>query len=239
MKILNNQKGAITIITLVSILFMVSFLVSSYVIISNKSKEQQEMVEETRRIYESASTMEEIYNSYFDSSELIPIYTVEQLLSIGSDKVITISQNNGKIYTFSKDANYILMNDLEFSAEDWTDLIGVDEDGNPIDWVPIGEVIKDDIDGFTGNFEGNGYKITVTDLEGVTHECNSENEYYYYRNIDIKIKQTETFDSTGEFEVIVTHSVRRGNYYNIYKRCISRGRRSDTYISKSKLILEM
>ncbi len=207
MKSVKKENGAITIITLVSILFIVSFLTSSYILISNKVKAQKDMINQTREIYESPLTMEDIYNSYFNTDEIIPIYTVEQLLSIGTNKLKTIPQNDGKIYRFSKDATYILMNDLEFNTSEWKELIGTDEEGNPKEWVPIGEIVKNKTDEFIGNFEGNGHNIVVTDLNNKIHQCNSNNEYYYYRTLEIKIGKTGEFRNTGEFQVKVNHTI--------------------------------
>lgn len=153
MKKLESQKGAITIITLVSILFMVSFLISSYILVANKSREQQEMVEETRKIYESKSTMEEIYNSYLSNEEIIPIYTIEQLLKIGSDETIQIEQANGKLYQFTNQATYVLMNDLDYTGE-----------------LLISE-------SFTGNLEDNGHAITLINGSGETCICNNSNNF--------------------------------------------------------------
>lgn len=201
MKKIKEQKGAITVITLVSILFMVSFLISSFIFISNKSRAQKEMVAEIRKIYESKATMEEIYNSFTTTADTIPIYTVEQLLSIGSEKTIAIAEDDGKIYNFSKNANYELMNDLSFNTANWTEILGEGKE-----WTPIGEVVKDNIGGFTGTFEGNNYTISVTDLNGILHECNNENSYYYYRNINIIIGSTEKFNETGEFSLTVEHN---------------------------------
>lgn len=162
MKKLKSEKGAITIIVLVSVLFFVSFLISSYVIIANKVQTQKEIIAETKKIYEPKSSMEEIYNSYFSNDEIVPIYTVEQLLSIGEEtKQISI---NGKIYTFTNTSSYILKNDLEFSAIDL---------GLTTDWIAIGS----DNSTFDGNFEGNGYTITVTNLDGTKDVYSEENSY--------------------------------------------------------------
>ena len=48
----------------------------------------------------------------------IPISTADQLLKIGSDEQITI---NGNTYTFSRDAEYILQNDISFCIQDYID----------------------------------------------------------------------------------------------------------------------
>lgn len=166
MKNVKSEKGAITILVLASVLFMVSFLISAYVIIANKVQTQKEIIADTKIVYESNLSMEETYNLYFSNDEIIPIYTVSQLLSIGTEKCITI---NGKIYTFSNDASYLLASDLEFSST---------ED----DWIPIGNIEKN---GFTGYFNGNGHTITVTDLDGTTHIYSDKNSYGGLCNLTI------------------------------------------------------
>ena len=149
--ILKNENGGITILVLVSILFMISFLITSYVITANKVQTQKEIIQETRKIYESQRSMEEIYNSYFDQYGIIPIYTAEQLMSIGSNELICISEANGKYYTFSNDAIYILMNDIECEQD---------------------EISKS----FEGKLEDNNHIITIinNDEECI---CNRENNF--------------------------------------------------------------
>lgn len=163
MKKLKSEKGVITLITLVTVLFMLSFLISSYVIVSNKVKTEKEMVSETKKIYEPTARMEEIYNSYFSNDDIIPIYTVEQLLSIGSGENISI---NGKIYTFGEDNTYVLKNSLEFDVDNWQNKL------NNNDWVPIGNT--------DCKFEGNGHTITVTTLANQQKEYNKGNNYSGY-----------------------------------------------------------
>lgn len=152
MKKLKNEKGAITILVLVSILFMVSFLISSYAIVANKVKAQKEMIEQTRAIYDNTGSMDEIYNSFFIDN-VIPIYTVEQLLAIGTDENIII---NGEYYKFSNNDStmYILMNDLKFNAYDY---------GDNYYWSPI-----NDRENLLLGFNGNKHKIEVKykDSEG-------------------------------------------------------------------------
>lgn len=139
MKKIKSENGVITMITLVTVLFMISFLISSYIIVANKVKTQKEMLAETKAIYEPKSTMEEIYNSYFSNENIIPIYTVEQLLNMGSGQ-----QNvyiNGKYYNFTNDENtiYMLMNDLSFRASDYEEN-KIEETGEYY-WTPVGNRI--------------------------------------------------------------------------------------------------
>ena len=49
MKKLKNENGAITILVVISILFMISFLISSYVIVANKVKSQKEVIAQTKK----------------------------------------------------------------------------------------------------------------------------------------------------------------------------------------------
>ena len=162
MKNLKNEKGAITILVLVSVLFMTAFLISSYVIVSNKVQAQKEIVSETKAIYESGKSMEEIYNSYFDSENIIPIYTKEQLLAIGNGEQISV---NGKIYNFlnTNQVTYILMDDIEFNS------IELELEA---DWIPFGNNQS-----FNANFDGNGHKITVTNLDGTEHIYSKNNNF--------------------------------------------------------------
>lgn len=165
MKNVKSEKGAITILVLVSVLFIVSFLISAYVIIANKVQAQKEIVARTKAIYEQKATMEQIYNSYFQiEGEVVPIYEVEQLLAIGTNKKVNI---NGKIYYFNDDSSYILMNDLTFNASDWESVLGENKD-----WMPIGDNAE-----FNGTFYGNGRTITVTKIGGTTEIYSEENEY--------------------------------------------------------------
>lgn len=162
MKKLKSEKGAITMVVLVSVMFFVSFLISAYVIVANKVQTQKEIIAETKKVYEPKSSMEDIYNSYFNNDEVIPIYTVEQLLAIGEEeKQINI---DGKYYTFTNTSSYILKNDLEFSAID----LELTED-----WIPLGSNSST----FEGNFEGNGNTITVTNLDGSKNIYSEENLY--------------------------------------------------------------
>ena len=140
MKKFKNEKGAITILVLVSILFMVSFLISSYAMVANKVKAQKEVVAQTRAIYNNTEDIEEIYNSFLIDN-IIPISNAEQLLAIGSDEIREIG---GKEYTFSNDPStkYVLMNDIEFNGKDY--------------WVPIND--RKDL---LSLFDDNGKIITV------------------------------------------------------------------------------
>lgn len=157
MKKLKNENGAITILALVSVLFMISFLISSYLIIANKAKSQKEMISQTREIYNSTKSMEEIYNSYFSNNDIIPIYTADQF-----KKITTLDENNallkgetenvmvneeGKIYKYSIDSVYVLMNNINLE-EEYTLIEGINLKTNgykiniPLDYTWIEDSFK-------------------------------------------------------------------------------------------------
>lgn len=155
-----SKKGATTLLVLVSMLFITSFLMSTYIIISNKAQGQATRTEEIKTTYNNIDELNEIYNSYF-ASGIINIYTPEQLLKIGNGEELVI---NNKVYTFSQDATYVLMNDLTFDIDNYTDIVGENQD-----WIPIGDTDY--------KFEGNGHKIIVTKLDDTQKEYNKENSY--------------------------------------------------------------
>ena len=159
MQKLKSERGAITLLVIVTMVFILSFLISTYVIVANKLKGQVERSKQIQETYNNLNDKDNIYNSYF-AGDIINISTVEQLLKIGSNENIKI---NGKVYTFSSSAIYVLMDDLTFSASAYSTLLSNE------DWTPIGDTDY--------KFEGNGHTITVTKRDSTVKEYNYENEY--------------------------------------------------------------
>ena len=160
MRNLKSEKGAITVLILITILFLTTFLISSYIIMSNKMQSQREVISDTKELYGSYD-INQIYNSYFANDNAIPIYTVEQLLKIGNNENVTI---NGKIYKFLEESTYVLMNDLVFDVSNYSSVLGTDTD-----WTPIGKT--------NYKFEGNNHTITVTQSNGEIIYCTEYNGY--------------------------------------------------------------
>ena len=158
---MKNERGSITVITLVTILFMLAFLISTYSIIANRRQAQAEIKAETRKIYGTeVDNVEEIYNSYLAKvNEEIPIRTAEELFKIGTGESIFA---NNKIYVCSKDANYKLDNDITFDVADYAETIKTEKtEENEKKWVTIE---KQKTNGtLTGTFSYNGHTITETD----------------------------------------------------------------------------
>lgn len=158
---MKNNKGAITIIVLTTTLFMIAFLVSTYTILANRRQTQAEIKRETKAIYErDIENQDEIYLNYFvEENEEIPIYSVEELLQIASEKDLVIK---GKIYNLSKTANYKLMNDIKFKVSDYAteypEAFEENEEGI-MKWIDIETQIENGT--LEGNFDKNGNNIEV------------------------------------------------------------------------------
>lgn len=157
MKKLKSQNGAIAIIVLVSVLFLTMFLISSYMVISNKLKTQKEVIDQTRQIYENYD-LAEIYNSFFNNGA-IPIYSNNEYLSVGKNEKIIIPELGGKYYEFTDSANYILMNDLY-----------VKESELPEGWVPPEEFFASNEN--KGRIDYNGNNVTILLTNGTSYVIN-------------------------------------------------------------------
>ena len=190
MKKIKSENGVITMITLITVLITVSLLITSYILIANKVRTQKEIVDETRKIYEPTSRMEEIYNSYFNNENIIPVYTVEQLQAIGTEEIINI---DGKYYTFSNNENtvYVLMNNLEFNA--------YEEYGEEYYWKPIGN--REDL---LCNFEGKNNIIQVN-YKGYNKVYSKDNRFSEYEIVIINpIPEDAIVTISSNGEVIAT-----------------------------------
>lgn len=178
---MKKERGSITIITLVTILFMLSFLISTYMIISNRRQAQTEIKRETQEIYESdTENIDAIYNSYFaGEGETIPISTPEQLLKIGTDEYIV---GGDKIYTCTANANYRLMTNLQLNVSEY-----IDENPNSFEtvnsstrWINIEKQKENGT--LIGDFDYNGKDIMEVDSRNVSllHSGYNEEELLLY-----------------------------------------------------------
>ncbi|MBR6033986.1 MAG: hypothetical protein IKP28_04545 [Clostridia bacterium] len=150
-----NDRGAITLFTLIAGLFFIAFLTSILLIGAVKRQAQLEATKQTESIYSQNNT-NEIYDSYF-GGDVVPIYTFAQLLEMCSGHEIVINEESGKYFTFSSDAIYILRNDLEGTSNGVLSLPPVAFTNN-------------------GRLEGNGKTIKIRDTS------KTEETYYYYNN---------------------------------------------------------
>ncbi len=148
---LKEEKGSITLFVIIAMFAFVLFSLATYTLLSRRSQTQTDLMSEIRNMYGNASEYDE-YKSYFDG-EIVPIYSAEELKKVGSGEKIAISKENGKIYTFSDTATYVLKNDIKLSSF-WNEKLN--------SWTPIGTEEKP----FKGFFEGLGHKISGLYIDG-------------------------------------------------------------------------
>lgn len=189
---MKKERGAITLITLVTILFMLAFLVSTFTIIMNRRQAQAEIKKETKEIYESdVENAEQVYKSYFaEEGETVPIRTASSLVkatnAIENNKKEFIYANN-KIYICTSSSNYKLETNIKLKVSDYiekypdcfmdTTVTTSGQTTTVKRWKNI-EYEKEQ-----GNFKGiisyNGRKISETDTGNniITHSELNQVEY--------------------------------------------------------------
>ncbi len=114
-KIKSSQKGAISVFVMITMVFFLLTILGAYMISSKRAQTQTESAKLVQGQYYTENEENDRYHSKIaDSSSIIPIYTKEQLWSIGSGKAIEIE---GKVYTFSSGASYELKNDVVINIE--------------------------------------------------------------------------------------------------------------------------
>ena len=129
MKKLKDSKGAATLFVLIAGLFFISFILSILMLASVKRQSQIEIGKHTQEIYNELNQ-----DKINEVKNIVPIYTKEQLLKIGSGEEIAIEKENGKKYVYSPDAYYILNSDIELEYNGIWDIsqYNIDEAGYKI-----------------------------------------------------------------------------------------------------------
>ena len=112
-----KQAGAISVFVMMAMLFFLFTIIGVYAIGSKRAQTQTESLKIAKEKFYSENAMDTYEKKMALSNETIPIYTKEQLWTVGSDKKVEIE---GKVYTFSAGAKYELKNDIIMNIE--TDL---------------------------------------------------------------------------------------------------------------------
>lgn len=115
---MKKERGAITLFVIMGMLFFIIALINIYVMSVNRKQSQLQILEQANGEYDENA--EDIYQSYF-GEDLVNIYNVDQLLSIGSNQNIQVNEEGGKIYNYRTNGTYVLRNNLVFSVEDFMD----------------------------------------------------------------------------------------------------------------------
>lgn len=124
---MKNEKGAITLYVVTICLFIVLVGIAAYVATANKQSSQLQQLGQMEGKYKGSITQEELYNGYV-GGDIIPIYTAEQLLKMGTGEEVYI---DGKIYDMEPSKTYVLKANLESNSE-FANKVTMVEDGNGV-----------------------------------------------------------------------------------------------------------
>ena len=126
-KNIKNQRGAVSIFVLMSMMFFLAFMLGAFTLVNRRNAAQVEALSETQKIYATKTSAKDYYNSIFaNESSIVQIRNSEQL-----HKVKYVYDNNleekylidGKIYTYKKDAKYALGNNITLYRNDYQDFL--------------------------------------------------------------------------------------------------------------------
>lgn len=100
-KKMKSEKGAISAFALMSMAFFLIFIVSIFIYFSRMENIQAQTLRVLADKYGDGKPESEIVSTLVSNeADVIPIYTLEQLRDIGSNKYITVPQEEGKIYHY-------------------------------------------------------------------------------------------------------------------------------------------
>ena len=102
-----NQNGVASTFVLIAMLFFLVTIIGVYTISSNRAQTQEQMVNSTKNEYLIEGS-ENFKNA--DNTEKIPIYTKQQLFSVG--KIGNTLEIEKKVYTITQTSQYELKNDI-------------------------------------------------------------------------------------------------------------------------------
>lgn len=110
---LKSEKAAISMYVTVACLFVMVVGMSTYVLSNNKQQAQLAQLAQIEEEYKKGLTEEELYNSY-QGGDIIPVYTEEQFLKIGTGQQMYI---DGKIYVMAANKTYVLYENWEANSK--------------------------------------------------------------------------------------------------------------------------
>ena len=116
-KSLKNQKGAISLFAVLSIMFFIAFMIGAYRIVSaNNGMQITSLTTIKERYMKTDEDVKKDYNKIVSSDKRIPISSYENFKQIGTKNSIIY---NGKVYYCGDDKNYTyyLTNDIAFDLD--------------------------------------------------------------------------------------------------------------------------
>lgn len=162
-----SQNGAISMFVMIAMLFFLVSMMGIYMISSKRAQAQTESVGLVQdKYYQEGEEQKKYAEKIAQTDEIIPIYTKEQLWSIGENKAIEIE---GKVYDFSETdlTKYELKNDIVINIEEL-------ESSNTLDDVGI---IKHDYEIYY-YYDGNYY----VPASGGTVDLSKNGKDFQYKN---------------------------------------------------------
>ncbi len=176
MKGKNLKERGITLIALVITIIVLLILAGVTLnillntgIIDNTQNAVDKYAYEQQREEDALKSLSGYMHSY---SNVVPIYTAEQLKKIGTGGKVNIEQENTE-FDFSMNANYVLMADIDLNPGKWSENkdeekgITYNFNGDAEQWTPIGTLEKP----FTGTFNGNGHTISGIYINKPEEDC--------------------------------------------------------------------
>ncbi len=122
---LKKQTGAISVFVMMAMLFFLLTILGIYLISTRRAQAQTEAFKMAQERYYSEDAVELYHKKIAGPNETIPIYTKEQLWSIGKDRQIEIE---GKVYDFSGQdfSKYELKNDIIINISESLEIVDGD-----------------------------------------------------------------------------------------------------------------
>lgn len=225
-----NQKGAISLFVLLSMLFFLAFMMGAYAFISRRSTSQIESLKETQAIYNSGLSASDIYDSILVGTDaVIPISNKEQLIRISQIEDTTTEASyiiNDKLYTYKDGANYVLQNDiiLDLKSE-----INGKNNINIYDYLLYSDKYNIDANGhnvYYSNTDGSVWKCISYQNIGVSESKNlfsniEGNTNYYGKSYTSKLysilengidNYKKAWDENTNFEFMLMYNCYEGNF---------------------------
>lgn len=160
---MKNQNGAISMFVLMAMLFFLVTIVGIYTIGSKREQTQTESVQLVKEKYYTEGEENTIYEQRVSNiTTNIPIYTKEQLWSMGTGKEIEME---GVTYHFAAGATYELKNDIVMNMD--ADMKIVDE----------ANVVKNGYEIYYYNVENNQYYNLAS-----SDEYDLQKDGYYFKS---------------------------------------------------------
>ena len=147
---LKSEKGSVVVYVIVTMIVFTIICVAIFIRSSNKQQMQMETLDKLQELYSSSETAEDVYKKHI-GGDVIPIYTQEQFLAIGSGTVMMI---NNTSYKLSKGLTYYLQSNINVTS------------GNDITSI-INMIKNKEI-----NFDGQGYSIYMSNGDVYTEDSN-------------------------------------------------------------------